>query len=200
MMIYLKNLKFKNFIFISLFVFGLSLPGFYLVLFNPKIIVNFDFNFNNTILVSSSIISFYLIPVYLLHLFNNQKLNSIFKKISYKDLIPYLIISLIAILMFVFFDYNYKIGGGFFLKLSRLIFDNNFLFFLTSVIGLFMVYDLIREDKENIFLIFILLLGFSYHMIFQKYFEPMFLFIYFFMIKSKIKDKFLSNTKSLYIF
>ena len=200
MMVYLKNLKFKNFIFISLFVFGLSLPGFYLVLFNPKIIVNFDFNFNNTILVSSSIISFYLIPVYLLHIFNNQKLNSIFKNISYKELIPHLIISLIAIIMFIFFDYNYKIGGGFFLKLSRLIFDNNFLFFATSVIGLFMVYDLIREDKDNIFLIFILLLGFSYHMIFQKYFEPMFLFIYLFMIKSKIKDEFLRNTKSLYIF
>ena len=91
MMVYLKNLKFKNFIFISLFVFGLSLPGFYLVLFNPKIIVNFDLNFNNTILVSSSIISFYLIPVYLLHLLNNQKLNSIFKKIDFKDLIPYLL-------------------------------------------------------------------------------------------------------------
>ena len=76
MMIYLKNLKFKNFIFISLFVFGLSIPGFYLVIFNPKIIVNFDLNFNNTILVSSSIkiISFYLIPVYLLHILNNQKL------------------------------------------------------------------------------------------------------------------------------
>ena len=200
MMIYLKNLKFKNFIFISLFVFGLSIPGFYLVIFNPKIIVNFDLNFNNTILVSSSIISFYLIPVYLLHIFNNQKLNSIFKKIDYKDLIPYFIISIIAILMFVFFDYNYKIGGGFFLKLSRLIFDNNILFFFTSVIGLFMTYDLIREDKENFFLILILLLGFSYHMIFQKYFEPMFIFLYFFMINSKIKDKFLSNSKSLYIF
>ena len=200
MMIYFKNLKFKNFIFISFFVFGLSLPGFYLVLFNPKIIVNFDLNFNNTILVSSSIISFYLIPVYLLHLLNTQKLNSILKKISYKDFIPYLIISLIAVFMFIFFDYNYKIGGGFFLKLSRIIFDSNFLFFITSVIGLFMLYDLIREDKENFFLIFILLLGFSYHMIFQKYFEPMFLFIYFLMINSKIKDKFLRNTKSLYFF
>ena len=63
-----------------------------------------------------------------------------------------------------------------------------------------MTYDLIREDKENFFLILILLLGFSYHMIFQKYFEPMFLFIYLFMIKSKIKDEFLRNTKSLYIF
>ena len=63
--------------------------------------------------------------------------------------------------MFVFFDYNYKIGGGFFLKLSRLIFDNNFLFFFTSVIGLFMTYDLIREDKENFFLILILLLRFQ---------------------------------------
>ncbi len=200
MVIYLKNLKFKNFIFISLFVTVLSLPGFYLILFNPKIIVNFDFAFNNTILVSSSIISFYLIPVYLLHILNNQKLNIIFKKINYKDLIPYFIIFVIAIFMFILFDYNYKIGGGFFLKLSRLIFDSNYLFFITSVIGLFMVYDLIREDKENLFLILILLLGFSYHMIFQKYFEPMFLFIYFFMIKSKIKDKFLINTKSLYIY
>ena len=102
--------------------------------------------------------------------------------------------------MFVFFDYNYKIGGGFFLKLSRLIFDNNILFFFTSVIGLFMTYDLIKEDKENFFLILILLLGFSYHMIFQKYFEPMFIFLYLFMINSKIKDEFLRNSKSLYIF
>ena len=102
--------------------------------------------------------------------------------------------------MFVFFDYNYKIGGGFFLKLSRLIFDNNILFFFTSVIGLFITYDLIKEDKENFFLILILLLGFSYHMIFQKYFEPMFIFLYFFMINSKIKDEFLRNSKSLYIF
>ncbi len=200
MMVYFKNLKFKNFIFISLFVFVLSLPGFYLVIFNPKIIVNFDLNFNNTILVSSSIISFYLIPVYLLHFLNNQKLNSISKNINLKDLVPFFIISLIAILMFVFFDYNYKIGGGFFLKLSRLIFDNSIFFLVTSVIGLFMVYDLIKEDKENLFLTLILLLGFSYHMIFQKYFEPMFLFIYLFMINSKIKDKFLKNSKSLFIF
>ena len=63
-----------------------------------------------------------------------------------------------------------------------------------------MTYDLIREDKENFFLILILLLGFSYHMIFQKYFEPMFIFLYFFMINSKIKDEFLRNSKSLYIF
>ncbi len=63
-----------------------------------------------------------------------------------------------------------------------------------------MVYDLIKEDKENLFLTLILLLGFSYHMIFQKYFEPMFLFIYLFMINSKIKDKFLKNSKSLFIF
>ena len=200
MMVYLRNLKFKNFIFISLFVFCLSLPGFYLIVFNPKIIVNFDLNFSNTILVSSSIISFYLIPVYLLHLLNNQKLNLIYKNTDFKNLIPYFIITSIAILMFVFFDYNYKIGGGFFIKLSRLAFDNNFLFFITSVIGLFMIYDLIREDKENFFLLLILLLGFSHHAIYMKYFEPMFLFIYFFMINSKIKDKFLRNSKSLYIF
>ena len=89
MMVYFKNLKFKNFIFISLFVFVLSLPGFYLVIFNPKIIVNFDLNFNNTILVSSSIISFYLIPVYLLHFLNNQKLNSVSKNINLKDFVPF---------------------------------------------------------------------------------------------------------------
>ena len=102
--------------------------------------------------------------------------------------------------MFLFFDYNYKIGGGFFLKLSRLIFENNILFLISSVIGLLMAYDLFKEDKNNLFLILILFIGFSYHMIFQKYFEPMFIFIYFFLINSKIKERFIKNLKFLYIF
>ena len=198
MMIYLKNLKLKNFVFISFFVFCLSLPGIYLVLLNPKLIVNFDFNFNNTILVSSSIISFYLLPIYLLNILNSKIMNLNLK--NYRNLIPYFIITSIAIFMFLFFDYNYKIGGGFFLKLSRLIFENNILFLISSVIGLLMAYDLFKEDKNNLFLILILFIGFSYHMIFQKYFEPMFIFIYFFLINSKIKERFIKNLKFLYIF
>ena len=101
--------------------------------------------------------------------------------------------------MFSFFDYNYRIGGGFFLKLSRLIFENNILFLITSIIGLSICFNLIKEDKSNLFLILIILLGFSYHMIFQKYFEPMFLFIYLFMINSEIKDNFIKNLNSVYI-
>ncbi|MAJ85988.1 MAG: hypothetical protein CL687_03340 [Candidatus Pelagibacter sp.] len=197
--VYLKNLKFKNFLIVCSFVFLLALPGFYLVLANPKLIVSFDLRFINTILVSSSIISFYLLPIYFLNFLHQKKLNDFFKKFSLNDSLPYFLIIFISIVMISFFDYNYRIGGGFFLKLSRLIFENNILFLITSIIGLSICFNLIKEDKSNLFLILIILLGFSYHMIFQKYFEPMFLFIYLFMINSEIKDNFIKNLNSVYI-
>ena len=60
---YFKNFDFKKFILISLFIFLLTIPGFILIYFDPILIsTTFDSNISNTILVSSSILSFYLIP------------------------------------------------------------------------------------------------------------------------------------------
>ena len=78
-----------------------------------------------------------------------------------------------------------------------MIFKNNFLFYLTSIIGFILLSYLSIEDKNNFILIVILLIGFSAYMIFQKYFEPMFFFIFFLIFNSKLAPEFLKNYKNL---
>ena len=100
--------------------------------------------------------------------------------------------------MKIHFDYNFKLGGGYFLKLSYLILNNNILFLVSSVIGLIILFNLGLEHRDNILLIFLLIFGFTAYMIFQKYFEPMFFFIFFLMIKSKTQNIFLRDIKNIY--
>ena len=97
-----------------------------------------------------------------------------------------------------FYNYNPKIGGGYFLKLSYLITNTNILFLITSAVGVMLLLNLMLEDKHSILLIFLLILGFSAHYIFQKYFEPMFFFILFLMIKSSFTKAFLNDMKNIY--
>ena len=98
----------------------------------------------------------------------------------------------------IFFNYNYKLGGGYFIKLSYLLTNNNILFLISSAAGLTLLFHLARENNDNILLIFLLIFGFSAHMIFQKYYEPMFFFIFFLMIKSKIPKILLKKIKNIY--
>ena len=55
-----------------------------------------------------------------------------------------------------------------------------------------------QENNDNIFLIILMVFGFSAYMIFQKYFEPMFFLIFFLMIKSQVAKIFLNNIKNIY--
>ena len=102
------------------------------------------------------------------------------------------------LMLSVFFDYNYKLGGGYFIKLSYLLINNNILFLISSAIGLTLLFHLAQENNDNILLICLLIFGFSAYMIFQKYYEPMFFFIFFLMIKSSIHKPLLKNIKNFY--
>ena len=63
--IYFLRLDFKEFIKSSIIIFIFSLPGIFLVLSVPRTLsLTFDFNIANSLMVNSSIISFYLIPLY----------------------------------------------------------------------------------------------------------------------------------------
>ena len=54
-----------------------------------------------------------------------------------------------------------------------------------------------KEDKNNLLLILLLLFGFSAWYIFQKYFEPLFLILFFLYFNSKIPKEFLNQNKNL---
>ena len=192
--LYFKNFDFKKFFYICFFISLLTIPGFILIYFDPILIsTTFDSNISNTILISSSILSFYLLPFYFLEILNkgiNKFLNKNFFIIIFFSLA--LIISLVS-----FFDYNYKTGGGFFIKLSYLIFDNYYLFLISSILGMSFLLLLVRENKINFILLTIMLLGFPAYMIFQKYYEPMFLFILFLFLKTNVTQNFFHLKRNL---
>ena len=209
MIIYFQKLDIKTFLKISTIVLIFSLPGF-LMIYNIYNISSelstahpmtfsslFSLErFDDGILVNSSIISFYLIPIFFFTLLNNKIFFLI--KNKYTLLIAIIFSLAIVYLLSLSFNYNHKVGGGFFLKLSIFIFKNNFLFYLTSVIGLLLIIYLGLENKNNFIFLVILLIGFSgYSYSFQKYFEPLFLIVFFLLINSKISYEFLKNYKNL---
>ena len=174
----------------------LTIPGFILIYYDPILLsTTFDKNLSNTILVSSSILSFYLLPFCILYFFANK----IYKKVDTKIITIFFVIILFTLLLNNFFDYNYKTGGGFFIKLSYLILRNDLLFLFTSATGLTILFFLFKEKKENLLMIFLMLFAFPAYMIFQKYFEPMFIFVFFLLIKTKLTFNFFTN-KNNFIF
>tara|TARA_B100001121_G_C18646251_1_gene601798 strand:+ start:21 stop:680 length:660 start_codon:yes stop_codon:yes gene_type:complete len=194
---YFKNFDFKKFILISLFIFLLTIPGFILIYFDPILIsTTFDSNISNTILVSSSILSFYLIPFYFIEMINKNSIKFFDKNFFFIFCFSFLLI----ILLVNFFNYNYMTGGGFFIKLSYLLFNNNYLFLITSILGMTFLLSLIRENKINFILIIIMLIGFPAYMIFQKYYEPMFIFILFLLLKTNIVQNFFSLSRNLILY
>ena len=196
MYIYFKKFSLFNFLKLSFIVFIFAIPGFFLIYFDPPLLkVTFDVKLQNTVLVNSSILSFYLIPIFFAIFFLNKEKPVIEKKQQFSFI---LIALVIVLLLSFFFDYNYKLGGGYFIKLSYLITNNEILFLISSAVGLILLFNLAKENNDNILLICLLIFGFSAYMIFQKYFEPMFFFIFFLMIRSSIPKIFLKNIKNIY--
>ena len=139
---------------------------------NEKIIFN---NLFNDILITFSIIFFYLIPFIFLKIIRIKNIFNL-KKI----LISILIFSICVF----YFDYNYFYsGGGIFFKVSNFFFNNNYFFYLISFFAILFTYTLISEKYLNILLFVIIILNNPQYTIYHKYFDP-FLLIAFFTIFS----------------
>ena len=88
-------------------------------------------------------------------------------------------------------------GGGFLLKLSILLLSNNWLFFISSILGFVFLSYVAKENLNNLIIILLILFGYSSSVIFQKYFEPTFLVIFFLLLQSKVPGEFLKNYKNI---
>lgn len=199
-LVYLYFLKLDKKIFLqSCFViFLFSLPGFYFVSLLPNTLtLTFTTKIQNSIFVNLSILSFYLIPIFLILFFNKKIIFNFLKK---KEGYIFFIIMMVLLILSFWFDYNYKLGGGYFIKLSMLLFNNLSIFFFSSIVGLFFCFYLCLENKNNILIIALLIFGMTSYQIFQKYFEPMFLIILFTMMTTEITKLFLIDKKSILIF
>ncbi len=191
--------KFNYLFKVTLITVVFSLPGFYIIFFKNirAATLMFNIKFQNSLLINPSILAFYLIPLFLILSLNN--LNYI--KFDFKKNLTYTALGLLAVTVsFIFFNYNIKIGGGFFLKLSLVLFDNLYFFILTTILGYLMVFKICEENIENIVIFSLLILVFTSKYILMKYFEPMFIVILFILIKSKMPSELLLKRNNIYFF
>tara|TARA_B100000214_G_C23581072_1_gene451867 strand:- start:9 stop:356 length:348 start_codon:yes stop_codon:yes gene_type:complete len=91
-------------------------------------------------------------------------------------------------------------GGGYFLKLSLILFGDFNFFYLTSIIGFFLLYLLGKNKPNNIILILLILFGFSARILFPKYFEPMLIILLFFVFSTKLPQVFLKEKRNIYLY
>ena len=164
-----KKLLLKEFFLILLYLTILGLPGLLFTIKNPLLLLGLSqdvTNFSSTILISGSIMFFYLIPFIIQYVKNKINENKEFKDFyNYKRLI----FSLTVVIILSFsFKYDSDVGGGVFLKISNIIFENNMLLFLTSVLGIYFLFYFCEENFESILLVILLLITFSSGILYFK--------------------------------
>jgi hypothetical protein len=197
-LVFFQKLKFQTFVLTCFIIALFAIPGLFFIYYYPTILqATFDSNIQNSLLVNASIISFYLIPFYFVLFFKNKSYVQI--NIS-ASLIHILLIFVLVVFLSFLFNYNFRMGGGFFIKLSILLFDNLYFFFLTSFLGFIFLYFISRQSLNNSILSLILLFGFSAYIIFAKYFEPMFIILLFLVFQTNITNEFLKRKKDILLF
>ena len=148
---------------------------------------------------------FYLWPIFVLEIKDIGIIN-FFNKIYKSFVFIFLFFLILNITGHLSYLSEYDYSGGAILKFGYLIKDtNNFLFLFTSSIGFSMIYTLIRDEyKRNLilFLPIFIIYGFP-RFIFQDYFEPLIIFLFFLgLIKTSLTFKLKDNViliSTLYI-
>ena len=200
------NISYKLLFYIFINIL-LSFPAIYYIfvldvdfvsqfLFRGEHNVLFDFNlpgFVNQFSIILTILFFYSIPFMLLNIRQNFQMSN-FKVENY-------VFSIIFLFLLIFyFDYNFPYGGGIFFKLSNLIFENNYLFYIFSLISLnafILIFYSSIKGKDTIFDLVLLLTLFLLEIdgvFYHETYDPLLYFIFFLLIKNKI---YLNFTKKL---
>ena len=178
----------KFFFYIITLNFCLALPAFifYYILdfyiLNISVTVNTDtsikFNLFNKFVIITSIIFFYFIPFLKINFF-----KKIFKELKILSQ-NYLIIIFIFICI-LFYNFPFGYGGGIFYHISYKLFSNSFFVFLVFIAALY-IFESIKIFNFNNILIFICLILYNLQTsIFHKYFDPLLLFVFLFLLTFK---------------
>ena len=151
-----------------------------------------NLNYFNKILIITSIFLFYLIP------FVFTKLIKIDLKCYKKIFFSILIVAVCA----SFFDYpsNFS-GGGIFFKFSNLIIGNNLIFYFFSILGIYLILQLAKNNIDNFVIFILLILNNPQLSIYHKYYDPLILILLFSILKFNLNLEILSKTKNkIFIF
>tara|TARA_B100001989_G_C24445663_1_gene416318 strand:- start:223 stop:900 length:678 start_codon:yes stop_codon:yes gene_type:complete len=195
MIIYFQKLNFDDFFKLAIFILVLATPGIIFILDQQSVLnIKFTSKLQNFLLVNSSIMSFYLIPIFFLVAINKIEF---FKKDLKFFIYSFLLFTILVFILSLKFDYNYILGGGFILKLSLILFNSKYLFYLSCIIGLVLLSYLSKISINNSILILLVIFGYGADIVYQKYFEPIFIFSLFLLMNSNIFQEFLKSKKNI---
>ena len=174
---------------------------FYIVIFNfflliPWILYSYNYlQFNSeyalkgfvkpdlifSVLVFFTMYFFYILPFF----FQFENYTKI-KKLYNNKKIFFFIITIIYFLFFLYYDLpQNEYGGGIIYKISQL-FDSKLFFMFLSYIGALLILLTINLNFKNFFILFLLCLMFPFATIYQKYYDPLIIIIFFGMIESNL--------------
>jgi hypothetical protein len=177
-----------------IFVINADLVGAFLFRGEDNVLLDFTLSaFVNQFSIILTILFFYSIPFMLLNIRQSFRMSN-FKVENY-------VFSIIFLFLLIFyFDYNFPYGGGFFYRLSNLIFENNYLFYIFSLISLnvlILIFYGSIKNKDTIFDLVLLLTLFLLEIdgvFYHETYDPLLYIIFFLLIKNKI---YLNFTKKL---
>ena len=175
------EIKIKYFLLNGIFLLILASPGLIFLFNNPLVVFGLGqeiTNFNSSILISASIVLFYLLPFIFQYLINLPiKIEKNIPKILNTKI--FLVTLVITVCCVYTFKYESVVGGGIFYKIFILMLNNKVLFFCSSFLGIYSILFFCEKNIKNIFLSILILITFSTgFFIFQKYFEPMFFILF----------------------
>ena len=143
-------------------------------------------NVSNKILIISSIILYFILPI-----INLKEILNRIKKIDKKKIIILIIFFLINVYFFNFPNNN--LGGGFFHKVSYLILKNNYLFFFSAFISILIIYAILEKKFKNYLLLSILILYNPQLTIYLKYFDPLIFILFLTLLDFNFKKHFVDK-------
>ena len=129
----------------------------------------------------------------LFHLEEVSKL-AVFFSLLFDKTLGFLISPLVLCIYFFNFPYfdGGSFGGGFFHKLSNILFKNNFLLYFIFIISLITIYLILFKEKKlnNLILLIMLILSNPQFTIYNKYFDPLIFIIFLTLFEFDIKKHF----------
>ena len=182
-----RKIEIKNFLFLILFNFILLIP---MIFYTYKYLLSSsDYvikGFAKPDLIFSPLVFFTMYLFYIFPFFfqseNYDKLKEFFKD----KVIFFFIVTIIFILLFFYYELpQNKYGGGMIYKISQLINSNLFFIFL-SYMGAILISLTINFNFKNLLVLLIFCFMFPFATVYQKYFDPLMIIIFFGMINSNL--------------
>ena len=150
-------------------------------------------NISNKILIISSIFLYFILPI-----INFKETLYKIKKIKLTKIIFLAIFCFINIYFFNFPNDNW--GGGFFHKVSNLLFSDDYLFFFSAFFSILIIYTILEKEFKNYLLLAILIIYNPQLTIYLKYFDPLIFMIFLTLFNFDFEKHFVNKSFKYYQF